>query len=65
MAPKGLVRRSGGSKLSGLHALLSKDLGMNVSVEDMYEIVASVDEDGNGKLDRDEFGTLLRSLGVF
>ena len=51
--------------VSGLHALLSKDLGMNVSVEDMYEIVASVDEDGNGKLDRDEFGTLLRSLGVF
>ena len=51
--------------LADLFKLLYDDLGIEVSMDDVYNIVADLDEDGNGELDEEEFALMLDRLHVF
>ena len=38
---------------------------MDLSVEDVFNVVQDIDEDGNGELDLEEFEVLLERFGIF
>ena len=56
---------SGTITLAELFKLLNEDLGIHVSMDDVYNIVADLDEDGNGELDEEEFAVMLDRLHVY
>ncbi len=48
-----------------MHAVVSDLLGLDLSVEDVFNVVQDIDEDGNGELDLEEFEVLLERFGIF
>lgn len=56
---------SGCITLAELFTLIADDLGIEISMDDVYNIVADLDEDGNGELDEEEFAELLDRLHVY
>ena len=54
----------GGSiSIDELHEVFVR-LGQNVSMDDVYNIVSDIDEDGDGTLDAEEFSILLHRLHI-
>ena len=45
-----------------MHAVVSDLLGLDLSVEDVFNVVQDIDEDGNGELDLEEFEVLLEAV---
>ena len=54
---------SGSITIDELHNVFTR-LGQEVSLDDVYSIIADIDEDGNGILDAEEFSILLKRLHV-
>ena len=56
---------SGEITVHEMHAVVSDLLGLDLSVEDVFNVVQDIDEDGNGELDLEEFEVLLERFGIF
>ena len=50
------------SRCTKMHAVVSDLLGLDLSVEDVFNVVQDIDEDGNGELDLEEFEVLARAV---
>ena len=63
----GLIDADGSGEITvhEMHAVVSDLLGLDLSVEDVFNVVQDIDEDGNGELDLEEFQVLLRRFGIF
>ena len=62
-----LIDKDGGGviTLQELYKLMVDDLGVEISMDDVYNIIADLDEDGNGELDKEEFSVLLDRLHIY
>ena len=62
-----LIDKDGGGAitLQELYKLMVDDLGVEISMDDVYNIIADLDEDGNGELDKEEFSVLLDRLHIY
>ena len=38
---------------------------LELAVDDIYEMMKDFDEDGGGALDKEEFGELVKRVGIF
>ena len=63
----GLIDADGSGEITvhEMHAVVSDLLGLDLSVEDVFNVVQDIDEDGNGELDLEEFQMLLQRFGIF
>ena len=41
-----------------------KKCGIDMSPDDAFEVIKDIDEDGNGRLDKEEFAQMLKLLDV-
>ena len=48
-----------------LHNVVHEMLGLDLSVEDVFNVIQDIDEDGNGELDLEEFHLLLERFGIY
>ena len=62
-----LIDKDGGGviTLQELYKLMVDDLGVEISMDDVYNIIADLDEDGNGELDMEECSVLLDRLHIY
>lgn len=54
---------SGSITIDELHQVFM-NLGQEVSIDDVYNIISDIDEDGDGTLDAEEFSILLHRLHI-
>jgi len=56
---------SGTITVHEMHNVVSEMLGLDLSVEDIFNVIKDIDEDGNGELDVEEFHLLLDRFGIY
>ena len=57
--------RAGTITVHEMHNVVHDMLGQDLSVEDVFNVIQDIDEDGNGELDLEEFSVLLERFGIY